>query len=125
MDEQLRSFWRENPFLSGINWTNGIEVGIRLISLAWIRRLLDGWPGVTDLFERNGVALRQIEWHQQYLAAFRSRGSSANNHVVAEAAGQLVASCAFPWFPRERPMAARGRAAAGARTAAQHVPVGH
>jgi Heparinase II/III-like protein/Heparinase II/III N-terminus len=100
VDEQLRSFWQENPFLSGINWTNGIEVGIRLISLAWIRRLLDGWPGVADLFERNGVALRQIEWHQQYLAAFRSRGSSANNHVVAEAAGQLVASCAFPWFPR-------------------------
>src|SRR3989440_363174 len=31
-------------------------------------------------------------------AAFRSRGSSANNHVIAEAAGQLVASCAFPWF---------------------------
>ena len=42
--------------------------------------------------------MRQIRWHQQYLAAFRSRGSSANNHVIAEAAGQLVASCAFPWF---------------------------
>ena len=100
VDEQLRSFWQENPFLSGIHWTNGIELGIRLISLAWIRRLLDDWPGVTDLFERNGLALRQIGWHQQYLAAFRSRGSSANNHVIAEAAGQLVASCAFPWFSR-------------------------
>ena len=33
---------------------------------------------------------------------FRSRGSSANNHVIAEAAGQLVASCAFPWFRGER-----------------------
>ena len=97
--EQLRSWWQENPFLSGIHWTNGIELGIRLISLAWIRRLLDDWPGVGDLFERNGLAVRQIQWHQQYLAALRSRGSSANNHVVAEAAGQLVASCAFPWFP--------------------------
>ncbi len=46
----------------------------------------------------NELAVRQIRWHQQYLAAFRSRGSSANNHVIAEAAGQLVASCAFPWF---------------------------
>ena len=44
------------------------------------------------------LAVQQIRWHQQYLAAFRSRGSSANNHVIAEAAGQLVASCAFPWF---------------------------
>jgi hypothetical protein len=96
--DQLRSWWLENPFLSGVNWTSGIEVGIRLINFAWIRRLLDGWPGVAGLFEQNDLALRQISWHQQYLAAFESRGSSANNHVVAEAAGQLVASCAFPWF---------------------------
>ena len=36
-----------------MNWTSGIELGIRLISLAWIRRLLDDWPGVADLFEHN------------------------------------------------------------------------
>jgi Heparinase II/III-like protein/Heparinase II/III N-terminus len=97
--DQLRSWWRENPFLSGIHWTNGIEAGIRLISLVWIRRLLDGWPGVAGLFEDDPLAVQQVRWHQQYLAAFRSRGSSANNHVIAEAAGQLVACCAFPWFP--------------------------
>jgi hypothetical protein len=96
--DHLNSWWRENPFLSGVHWTSGIELGIRLISLAWIRRLLADWPGAADLFERNPLAVRQIRWHQQYLAAFPSRGSSANNHVIAEAAGQLVASCAFPWF---------------------------
>jgi hypothetical protein len=97
--DQLRSWWLENPFLSGVNWTSGIEVGIRLISMAWIRRLLDDWPKAADLFEHNNLAIRQLGWHQSYLAAFRSRGSSANNHVIAEAAGQLVASCAFPWLP--------------------------
>jgi heparinase II/III-like protein len=97
--EHLRCWWQENPFLSGVHWTSGIELGIRMISLAWIRRLLNDWPEVSDLFERNGLALRQVRWHQRYLAAFPSRGSSANNHVIAEAAGQLVASCAFPWFP--------------------------
>ena len=96
--DHLRSWWRENPFLSGVHWTSGIELGIRLISLVWIRRLLADWPGVADLFERDALAVRQIRWHQQYLAAFPSRGSSANNHVIAEAAGQLIASCAFPWF---------------------------
>ena len=100
--DQLESWWRENPFLSGVHWTSGIEIGIRLISLAWIRRLLDGWPGAAELFERNDLAVRQIWWHQRYLATFRSRGSSANNHVIAEAAGQLVASCAFPWFRTSR-----------------------
>jgi hypothetical protein len=37
--------------------------------------------------------------HQRWLAAFPSRGSSANNHVIAEAAGQFAAACAFDWFP--------------------------
>jgi len=96
--DHLRSWWLDNPFLSGVHWTSGIEVGIRLINFVWIRRLLDAWPGVAGLFEYSDLALRQIHWHQQYLAAFESRGSSANNHVIAEAAGQLVASCAFPWF---------------------------
>jgi len=94
----LQSWWEENPFLSGIHWTSGIELGIRLISWVWIRRLLDGWEGAADLFERNELAIKQIWWHQTYLAGFRSRGSSANNHVIAEAAGQLAAAVAFPWF---------------------------
>ena len=98
VDDQLRSWWRENPFLSGVHWTSGIELGIRLISWTWVRRLLDDWPKVADLFEGNDDALRQIWWHQRYLAAFPSRGSSANNHAVAEAAGRLVAACAFPWY---------------------------
>ncbi len=94
----LQSWWQENPFLSGIHWTSGIELGIRLISWAWTRRLLDGYEDVQGLFEQNQLAHRQIWWHQTYLSGFRSRGSSANNHVIAEAAGQLVAALAFPWF---------------------------
>ena len=97
---QLRSWWSANPLLSGVHWTSGIEAGIRLISWTWTRRLLDDWPKVGDLFEHNDDAVRQIGWHQEFLAAFPSRGSSANNHVVAEAAGRLVAACAFPWYDR-------------------------
>ena len=70
--------------------------------------------GVADLFERNDLALRQIRWHQEYLAAFESRGSSANNHVIAEAAGQLAASCAFPWFAESDRWRRDSRAAARA-----------
>ena len=94
----LQSWWQENTFLSGIHWTSGIELGIRLISWVWTRRLLDGWDDVQALFDDNEVARKQIWWHQTYLSGFCSRGSSANNHVVAEAAGQLVAALAFPWF---------------------------
>ncbi|MFD7609920.1 alginate lyase family protein [Streptomyces sp. NPDC059828] len=95
----LRSWWTANAPLRGVHWTSGIELGIRLLSWVWIRRLLDGWPGAAGLFEDNPVALRQIWHHQRWLAAFPSRGSSANNHVIAEAAGQFAAACAFGWFP--------------------------
>jgi hypothetical protein len=94
----LRSWWDDNPFLSGPHWISGIELGIRLIAWVWVRRLLHGWPGAAQLFEENPRFLNQLYWHQQWLAAFPSRGSSANNHLIAEAAGQFIAACAFPCF---------------------------
>lgn len=97
--EHLRSWWASNAPLRGVHWISGIELGIRLLSWVWVRRLLEGWPGAAALFEDNPVALNQIWHHQRWLAAFPSRGSSANNHIVAEAAGQFAAACAFDWFP--------------------------
>lgn len=99
VERHLRTWWRENPVLRGVNWSSGIELGIRLISWIWIRRLLDGWDRCPSLFEHNDVFATQLYWHQRTLAAFPSRGSSANNHAIAEAAGQLAASCALAWFP--------------------------
>ncbi|HET8663510.1 MAG TPA: alginate lyase family protein [Nocardioides sp.] len=98
VDRQLRSWWRKNPFLSGIHWTSGIELGVRLVSWVWVRRLLDEWPKVQDLFEHNEDCRRQLRWHQQYLTAFHSEGSSGNNHAIAEDVGLLVAACGLPWF---------------------------
>ncbi|RSN49663.1 heparinase [Amycolatopsis sp. WAC 04197] len=95
----LASWWAANPPMRGVHWVSGIELGIRLLSWVWVRRLLDGWARVSALFEDNPVALNQIWHHQRWLAAFPSRGSSANNHVIAEDAGQLAAACAFAWFP--------------------------
>lgn len=97
--EHLRSWWTANPPLRGVHWISGIELGIRLLSWVWVRRLLDGWSGASGLFEDNPVALNQIWHHQRWLAAFPSRGSSANNHVIAESTGQFAAACAFAWFP--------------------------
>ncbi|MEO7980304.1 MAG: alginate lyase family protein [Sporichthyaceae bacterium] len=99
---QLRSWWTANPFLSGVHWTSGIELGVRLLSWVWVRRLLDGWSGVQDLFDGNPAFLRQLHHHQEYLATLPSRGSSANNHLIAEMAGLFASSCAFPWFPESQ-----------------------
>ena len=96
--EQLFTWWKENPFLSGIHWTSGIELGVRLISWVWIRRLLDASPTARQGFEGNPLFLEQLAGHQRYLAAFASHDSSGNNHLIAEAAGQFAAACAFPYF---------------------------
>ena len=94
----LRSWWEQNPFLRGVHWTSGLEVGLRLVSWVWIRRLLDAWPAAADLFERNPAFVTQLHRHQLYLSRLPSHGSSANNHLVGEAAGSFMASVAFPLF---------------------------
>jgi hypothetical protein len=100
--EQLRSWWAANPFLMGVHWSSGIEIGIRLISWVWIRRLLAGWPGSEALFEQNPAFIAQLFHHQEFLSLFQSHGSSANNHRIAEAAGLFAASTAFPLFAHSR-----------------------
>jgi heparinase II/III-like protein len=108
--QQLQSWWQANPFLTGIHWTMGIEVGMRLIAWVWIRRLLQSWSEAPALFERNPVFLRQLYGHQLYLAHFRSHSSSANNHLLAEAVGLFAASCAFRGFPQSDRWRARSLA---------------
>ena len=70
----------------------------------------------------NEVARAQIWWHQHYLASFRSRGSSANNHVIAEAAGLLVAALAFDWFAESPRWAEEAARVLEQELREQHVP---
>ena len=94
----LQSWWDVNPFLRGVHWTSAIEIGIRLISWVWLRRLLDSWQPAPAVFENNPCFLQQLYDHQRYLAALRSHGSSANNHLFAELTGLFASASAFPLF---------------------------
>ncbi|MBV8398055.1 MAG: alginate lyase family protein [Acetobacteraceae bacterium] len=94
----LQSWWRLNPPLRGIHWVSGIELGLRLIAWVWARRLLEGHRGLEANFEGSRLFHQQLHAHQSWIATFFSRGSSANNHLVAEMAGLLAAARAFPLF---------------------------
>jgi heparinase II/III-like protein len=94
----LDNWWRANPFLKGVHWISTIEAGIRLLSWSWARALLADWPGAAAVFEQNPLFQAQLHNHQRYIASFRSRGSSANNHLIAEMAGLAASAAAFPWF---------------------------
>ena len=54
-------------------------------------------PASPALFDANDAFAGQLYHHQLYISAFHSRGSSANNHLIAELAG--VASAAVRAFP--------------------------
>ncbi len=109
--EELDHFRRVAPFPLGVHWTSGIEIGIRLISWAWIRRLLDDWAPVGRHFEDNPSFRDQLARHQQWLDALHAKGSSANNHLIAELCGQFVAATVFDFYEDS----ARWRSESGSR----------
>ncbi len=104
--DELASWIASNPFMRGIHWTSGIELGIRLTSWAWIRRFLTDLPGVESHFEENGAFVESVGRHIQWLTAFPSPGSSSNNHRLAELLGLVVGHNAFPFLPGASRLAA-------------------
>jgi hypothetical protein len=94
---QIESWIGANPFLAGIHWSSGMELGMRLIAFAWTRRLLSDWPDKRAHFEDNETFARCVFQHQWVLAHRRSHGSSANNHLLYEMVGLFVSTCCMPW----------------------------
>lgn len=97
---QIESWARANPFLTGIHWSSGIEIAMRLIAFSWTRRLLEGWNRVRRHFDDNEKFAQTVFLHQWFLARRGSHGSSANNHLLYEMAGLYVSTCCMPWHAR-------------------------
>lgn len=100
--DQIASWCRANLFLHGVHWQSGIEIGVRLISFVWTRRLLSGWSGAAAAFEANPLFLQRLYEHQWLLSRRFSYGSSANNHLILEAAGLFIGACAMPWYEESK-----------------------
>ncbi len=98
--DELTNYLQATPFCRGIHWTSGIEIGIRMISWVWVRRLLADWPQANELFEDNPVFTEHLGRHHQWINAFPAKGSSANNHLIAESCGTFIAANAFDIFER-------------------------
>jgi len=93
----LQSWLDANPFGHGMNWKSPLELGVRLINWIWALDLVRGHPCDETLWQRVHVAIYQHVWD---LARKFSRGSSANNHLVGEAAGVFVATLWLPHLPK-------------------------
>ncbi len=125
---QLESWFEQCPYLQGPNWTSSLELGIRLInwSLTW------QWIGgkSSPLFEGpRGEALRtrwleSIYQHVHFIQGYYSRYSSANNHLIGEAAGIYVAACTWPYWESFEPWQQQARAILEEEALQQNAPDG-
>ncbi|MBN2732035.1 MAG: alginate lyase family protein [Balneolaceae bacterium] len=101
---QLDSWFEQSPYLMGPHWTSSLELGIRLINWSIIWQLVGGYE--SSFFEReNGRSFRErwltsIYQHCHFIKGHFSRFSSANNHLIGEAAGLFIASVSWPYWPQ-------------------------
>ncbi|HXN15517.1 MAG TPA: heparinase II/III family protein, partial [Usitatibacter sp.] len=104
--EHLESWFRACPFLQGPNWSSALEAGLRLVNWALAWQLLGG--ARSSLFEgAQGDEFRHrwlasIYQHAEFVCGHFSLHSSANNHLLGEAAGVFVAALTWPHWPRAR-----------------------
>jgi hypothetical protein len=93
---QLESWLDQSPFGRGMNWRSPLELAIRLINWVWALGLIEG-SGALDGALRERVV--HAAWlHLWDVARKFSRGSSANNHVIGEAAGVFIGASFFEGF---------------------------
>jgi Heparinase II/III-like protein/Heparinase II/III N-terminus len=95
---QIEAWILQNPYPLGVNWASPLELGLRLLSWVWVSRLLTGSPEREALFGTHGCLWPGIYRHQWLIARLRSRGSSANNHLIGEMCGLYVSATVWPVF---------------------------
>ncbi len=120
----LNDWLRHNPPYRGWNWTSALEAGMRLVQFTWIDALLiravsPSYRGESCVEGPNGkreeirtpaepdahVVLGQLRReilpaHIRFAWRYRSFGSSANNHLLGELAGLILAIARWPELER-------------------------
>lgn len=102
--DHLSSWFAACPPGLGANWSSSLEVALRLInwSIAW---QLVGALASPLFAGAAGSVFRQawldaIHRHAQFIRGHLSRHSSANNHLIGEAAGLFMAGTTWPHWPQ-------------------------
>lgn len=112
-DAELAAFCRDeieawidaNPPYRGVNWPSGIELGTRVVSLITVIACLGDHSFAPALRDK---VWRMLAAHGYWLMRYPSRFSSANNHLIAEAAGLFLLGMLAPSLPDARSWADYG-----------------
>ena len=94
--EWLFDWIDKNPIGRGINWCSALEAGLRLVNFCWIDALVRAIddPDLTGV--QDDLAQRVLPGHARWVWRHRSVGSSANNHLLGELAGIVMAARRWP-----------------------------
>jgi hypothetical protein len=112
--DHLESWFDACPYPLGANWTSSLEAGLRLINWSAAWQLLGG--AHSPLFNSDrGMRLRRtwlesVYRHCTFIHGYFSLYSSANNHLIGEAAGLYIASQTWPLWPRASAWGERAKA---------------
>ncbi|WP_027151380.1 heparinase II/III-family protein [Mesorhizobium sp. WSM2561] len=87
----INSWHSANPPFRGVGWASGIEVALRAISLIVTMDLVGDRLGAATRQQVGEILAASAYW----LPRFPSRFSSANNHLVAELAGECLIGLAL------------------------------
>ena len=128
LGQLLRSWLRECPYAQGANWSSPVEHGIRLINWSLVWGLIGGHR--SPLFE--GVDgqrllhrwLGSIYQHMRFASDNYSKYSSADNHLIGEAAGVYVAAQVWDRWVRSRQMRREAKIILERETSLQFAPDG-
>ncbi|WEZ85859.1 heparinase II/III family protein (plasmid) [Rhizobium sp. 32-5/1] len=105
IEAAVSSWYEGNPPFRGICWNSGIELSLRSISLLIVMSLCGEALSAATIEKIRTI----LHAHQVWMARYPSRFSSANNHLVAEAAGLFLISLAMPELPRSSRLHAQSR----------------
>lgn len=94
--DTIQSWADANPPFQGVNWASGIELALRAVSIVLTVSLLG--PETLSAAQRQRIGT-VLNAHAVWLMRYPSRYSSANNHLVAEAAGLYVLGALVPSLP--------------------------
>ena len=96
LEYYLTQWLDQNPYPYGVNWISSLELGIRLINwtIVWAIAGQNLSPALVDRWEKSALQ------HADHIDKYFSFYSSANNHLIGEAAGLYVASSSLLKGPR-------------------------
>jgi len=121
--EHLESWFLACPYGYGPNWSSALEAGLRLINWSATWQLL-GPQILEEHPEFRARWLDSVYQHAQFIRGWFSLHSSANNHLIGEAAGLFIASLTWPYWPAAKSWRDTAKAILEREALAQNAPDG-